>query len=254
MAVAADAAPSSAQPGRAARAERRFYSGYTLAILLAIVIGFAPSFFLRGLVEPFATLKPLRPVVLVHGLVTAAWVLLFPLQAWLISAGRRDLHMQLGKLGFALGAAMTATAYVVAMSLYREPVAPPLTPALNVVLPLTDVATLCVLLPLAWGSRMDAQAHKRLMLVIACLLCGAAIFRLPVWNRSGLAGFFVIHLALFATLTPLWLWDWRTRGRLHRATVLGSGILAVDMFGRLLIAQTAAWAAFVRILPGFGTP
>jgi hypothetical protein len=225
-----------------------------VAILLAIVIGFAPSFFLRGLVEPFGPLKPLRPAVLVHGLVMTAWILLFPLQAWLISAGRRALHLQLGKLGFALGAATTVTAYVVATGLYREPVAPPLTPALNVVLPLTDIATLCVLLPLAWARRMDGQTHKRLMLVIACLLCGAAIFRLPVWDRSGLAGFFVIHLALFATLLPLWWWDWRTRGRLHRATVIGSGILAVDMFGRLLIAQTAAWAAFVRLLPGFGTP
>lgn len=47
---------------------------------------------------------------------------------------------------------------------------------------------------------------------------------------------------------------WRTRARLHRATVVGSAILAVDMFGRLLIAQTAAWAAFVRFLRGFGTP
>jgi hypothetical protein len=236
-----------------ARAERRFYTGYTLAILLAILIGFAPSFFLRGLVEPFGPLKPLRPAVLVHGLVTTAWMLLFPLQAWLISAGKRSLHMQLGKLGFVLGAAMTVTAYVLAMALYREPVAPPLTPALNVVLPLTDVATLCVLLPLAWVWRMDAQTHKRLMLVIACLLGGAAIFRLPIWDRSGIAGFVVIHLALFATLVPLWLWDLRTRGKLHRATVIGSGILFVDMFGRLAIAQTAAWAAFVRLLPGFGT-
>ena len=234
-------------------AERRFYSGYALAILLAIVIGFAPSFFLRGLVEPFAPLKPLRPAVLVHGLVTTAWVLLFPLQAWLIAGGRRALHMQLGKLGFALGAAIAVTAYVVAMGLYREPAAPPFTPAVTVVLPLTDVAVLCVLLPLAWAWRMDAQAHKRLMVVIGCLLCGAAIFRLPFWNRTDLAGIFVIHLALFATLAPLWLWDWRTRGKLHRATAIGTAVLAVDMFGRLLFAQTAAWAAFVRILPGFGT-
>jgi hypothetical protein len=59
-------------------------------------------------------------------------------------------------------------------------------------------------------------------------------------------------LALFATLAPLWLWDWRSRGGLHRATVIGSGILAVDMFGRLAVAQTAAWTAFVQLLPGFG--
>jgi hypothetical protein len=252
MDIAASAARAPAPPER--RAEHRFYTGYTLAILIAIVIGFAPSFFLRGLVEPFSPLKPLRSAVLVHGLVTTAWVLLFPLQAWLISTGRRGLHQQLGKLGFALGAAVTVTAYIVAMGLYREPAAPPLTPALNVVLPLTDAATLCVLLPLAWAWRMDGHAHKRLMLVIGCLLCGAAIFRLPIWNRTDIVGFVVIHLALFATLVPLWLWDWRTRGRLHRATVVGSGILAVDMFGRLGFAQTAAWAAFVQLLPGFGTP
>jgi hypothetical protein len=249
----ADLARPPPAPQQAAPAERRFYGGFTLAILLAILVGFAPSFFLRGLVEPFGPLKPLRPAVLVHGLVATAWVVLLPLQAWLISTGRRRLHTQLGKIGFALGAVIAASAYVVAMGLYREPVTPPLTPALNVVLPLTDVATLCVLLPLAWVRRFDAQAHKRLMLVIACLVAGAAIFRLPMWDRSGIGGFVVIHLALFATLVPLWIWDLRTRGRLHRATLLGSAFLAVDMFGRLLIAQTAAWAAFVRLLPGFAT-
>jgi hypothetical protein len=69
MNAAADSIPSSAQPSGAARAERRFYGAYTLAILLAILVGFAPS-------------------------------LLLPLQAWMIAAGRRGLHMQLGKAGF----------------------------------------------------------------------------------------------------------------------------------------------------------
>jgi hypothetical protein len=252
MAVAAPFTPASARPGQGTRAERRFFFGYMLAILIAVMIGFAPSFFLRGVVQPFAPLKPLRPELLAHGVITTAWLLLFPLQAWLISSGRRTLHMQLGKAGFVLGALMTASAYVVAMGLYREPVAPPLTPAVTVVLPLTDVLTLCVLLPLAWSRRLDGQFHKRLIVVIACLLSGAAIFRLPVWDRSDIAGVFVIHLFLFATIVPLWLWDWRTLGRLHRATIVGSGILALDLFGRFLIAQTAAWAALVRALPGFG--
>lgn len=148
-------------------------------------------------------MKPLSPALLSHGLVTTTWILLFPLQAWLISTGRRSWHLQLGKLGFALGAATTVTAYVVAMELYRNPTAPQFSPAVNVVLPLTDVATLCVLLPLAWVRRFDGQAHKRLMLVIACLLCGAAIFRLPFWNRDAIIGVVVIHVALFATLVPL---------------------------------------------------
>lgn len=254
MRLAGDAASLALRPGSTARTERRFFTSYTLLILVAVLVGFAPSFFLRGLVEPYGPLRPLRPAVMVHGLVTAAWVLLFPVQAWLIAANRRSLHIQLGKVGFGLGAAMTVTAYVIAVGLYHEPVPPPLTPALNVVLPVTDVMALCVLLPLAWRWRRDAAAHKRLMLVIGCLLSGAAIFRLPFWDRADLASIFVIHVALFATLLPLWVWDWRTRGRLHRATAIGSTILFVDMFGRLLIAQTAAWAAFVRLLPGFGTP
>jgi hypothetical protein len=250
---AAQVSPTS-RPGSATRGERRFFTSYMLVILGAILFGFAPTFFLRGVVEPFGPLKPLRPALLAHGFVTTAWILLFPLQAWLIAAGKRALHVRLGKIGFALGLATAASAYVVAVGLYQEPVAPPLTPAINVLLPITDVAALLVLLPLAWATRIDAQTHKRLMVIIACLLSGAALFRLPVWSRGDVAGFVVIHLFLFATVLPLWLWDWRTCGRLHRATVIGSAILAIDMFGRLLIAQTAAWAAFVRMLPGFGAP
>lgn len=254
MALAGEVASLATPPVPTARAERRFFTGYTLAILAAIFAGFAPSFFLRGLVEPYGPLRPLGPAVLIHGVVTAAWVLLFPVQAALIAANKRSLHVQLGKVGFALGVAMTATAYVIAIGIYHEPAPPPLTPALNVLLPLTDVMTLCVLLPLGWAWRRDAAAHKRLMLVIGCLLSGAAIFRLPFWDRTDVASIVVIHVFLFATLLPLWLWDWRTRGKLHRATVVGSAILFVDMFGRLAVAQTAAWAAFVRLLPGFGAP
>jgi len=234
------------------RAERRFFSGYMIALAAAILIGFAPSFFLRGLVEPFAPLRPLRPLVVVHGIVTASWVLLFPIQARLIAAGQWQLHMRLGKLGFILGAAMAATAYFLAIHLYHEPAPPGLTPALNVLLPLTDFFTMVVLLTWGWRRRMDAQAHKRIMTVIGCLLAGAAIFRVPTFDRGTIPGLVAIHGLLFATVLPLWVWDLRTRGKPHRATVVGSAFLFGDMFGRLAVALTPAWPAFVALLPGFG--
>lgn len=254
MASIGSGATRARSSGASKQAEHRFYAYYLTALTVAVVIGFGPSFFARGLVPPFGPLRPLRAIVIVHGLLATSWMLLFPLQAWLISAGRRTLHMQIGKLGFAIAACMVATTYALAIHLYHETPPPGLTPALNVALPLTDFFTLLALVPLAWLNRFDMQAHKRLMTVIACLLAGAAIFRVPFFDRGSMGGIFIAHLALYATLIPLWLWDVYALRRLHRATLIGSLILAVDMFGRLLVAPRSAWPAFVTILPGFGTP
>lgn len=254
MATTAPAAPPAAGPGSNKRAERRFFSTYMIVLAVAVLIGFAPSFFLRGLVEPYAPLRPLRPIVIVHGLITATWLLLFPVQARLIAANRWALHRRLGNYGFVLGAGMMVTAYLLAVHLYHEPAPPPITPAMNVVLPLCDFLTLCVLMPLAWRWRKDGPKHKRIMTAIACLLAGAAIFRLPFGDRTTLAGLVYIHIALFATLLPLWAWDLRTLGKLHSATAIASAVVFVDMFVRLPLAPTPAWSGFVAMLPGFGTP
>lgn len=254
MATVAPAAPPAAGPGSNKRIERRFFSTYMIVLAVAVFVGFAPSFFLRGLVEPYAPLRPLRPIVIVHGAITATWLLMFPIQARLIATNRWALHKRLGNYGFVLGAAMMTTAYLLARHLYHEVPLPPITPAMNVVLPLCDFFTLCVLMPLAWRWRMAGQWHKRIMTVIGCLLAGAAIFRLPFGDRASLSGIFYVHIALFATILPLWLWDLRTLGKLHRATAIASAIVFVNMFGRLLIATTPAWASFVALLPGFGQP
>jgi len=254
MASTAPAAqPAAGSPNRK-RAERRFFSGYMTAIAAAILFGFAPSFFLRGLVPPFFPLKPLHPLLVVHGTVTASWVLLFPIQARLIATGQWQLHIRLGKLGFVLGAAMATTAYLLGIHQYHEPPPPGLTPALNVLLTLTDFFTMVVLLTWGWRRRMDAQAHKRIMTLIGCLLAGAAIFRVPTFDRGTIPGLIAIHGLLFATVLPLWAWDLRTRGKPHRVTVIGSAILFTDMFGRLAVALTPVWPAFVNLLPGYGWP
>jgi hypothetical protein len=252
MATVTPVAPLSGAAGGNKLAERRFYAIYLVAILLAVLVGFAPSFYLRGLVPPYGALRPLRSIVVLHGMLATAWLVLFPVQALLISGGKRALHVQLGKIGFLLALAMIATTYLLAVHLYHEPPPPGLSPAINVVLPLTDFFTLAVLLPIGWRWRFDMQAHKRIMVAIACLLAGAAIFRLPFGDRASMGGIFVVHLALYATILPLWFWDLATSRKLHGATVTASAILAVDMFGRLLIAFTPAWAAFVAALPGFG--
>jgi hypothetical protein len=72
----------------AKRAEDVFFTGMSLLMLLIVLVGFAPSYFLRGAV--FAHL----PSVLVHlhGAVFSSWIILFVIQSSLVSAGNIRLH------------------------------------------------------------------------------------------------------------------------------------------------------------------
>lgn len=241
-------------------AERRFFSLYAIALALVTLAGFAPSFYLRGTIEPFAPgpLRPLRPEVVVHGALATGLLLLFPLQALLVAAGRTALHIRLGQFGFVLLAMVTLSAYVVAIGPYHEPLppgAPPgATQAMLIILPLNDFFTLVVLGMLAWRWRRKPQNHKRIMIVIGCLLASAALFRFPFGDRTSLAGIVLVMAALYAAVLPLWLWDLMRLRKLHRATAIASAILFIDMFLRLPLAPTPLWADFVGALPGYGPP
>src|SRR5690606_10212088 len=103
----------------AKRTERRFFSFYTLALAAIVFAGFAPSFYVRGIVEPYHPLAPLRPEVVLHGFLAGAFMLMFPLQSWLIATNRRALHMKIGNWGFVLGLLMLPVGYVVAAGTYH---------------------------------------------------------------------------------------------------------------------------------------
>ena len=72
-----------------------------MATLLAVVIGagFTPTFYARG---AFFDVPPLSCIALLHGAAGTAWLALFVVQAWLVVAGRRDWHRQLGVAGVVL--------------------------------------------------------------------------------------------------------------------------------------------------------
>ena len=60
--------------------ERLFFGGMGLMVLALVFAGFAPSFFLRGIVEPYSPLRPIGPLVVLHGLAFIAW--LGPIDIW----------------------------------------------------------------------------------------------------------------------------------------------------------------------------
>ena len=253
MATASPAAPA-AGPDGGKRAERRFFSIYTIVIALVIVIGFLPTFYLRGVIEAPRPLGPLRPDIIAHGVVATLFLAFLPLQAWLISSGRRNLHMKVGKWGFAAGVLFLLSLYTVtAFSHHNAPPIPGVTPEMLSAPSLFAVIAAAVLLWLAWRKRYDAAAHKRLIICLACLIAGPGVARLP-YIPPPPAAFVVVDGLLVVATVPLLIWDLVTLRRPHWATLAGMGAIALMFAATVASGPFPALTAFVKLLPGYGWP
>src|SRR5262245_49809529 len=100
-------------PVNRAAAERKFYSRMALFLVALVFLGFAPSFYLRGVVPSYPRPNPsLPPSVLLHGGLFTLWMLAVVAQTQLVAAGRRDLHMKLGATTLVLAASLIPVMYM----------------------------------------------------------------------------------------------------------------------------------------------
>lgn len=228
--------------------ERRFFGGMALAMIVAVAIGFAPSFFLRGVVHVAAPLAPLTPLIWLHGLVFSAWMILFWVQTRLIAAGRPYLHIKLGVAGMAMAAVMAVMLYFVAVGQVERASNPPFVSPLSwSALTLVGIPVFAGYISLGWRYRRNAQAHKRLMLAAALLMMDPAIGRIPIFPLS-MTGNYLGSAAAFAMFLPLIFWDLHHLRRLHWATLLGAGGHAAMYLFRNLIWTTDEWQRFAAFV------
>jgi len=96
------AAPLNLAPAKTE--ERLFFLGMSIALLVTVFAGFAPTFYLK----PFSDRghPPLSPLVQAHGLIFSSWIILLLVQTSLVTAGKTSLHRKLGMLGGLLAVLM----------------------------------------------------------------------------------------------------------------------------------------------------
>ena len=238
-----------------ALAERKFYSRMGLFLVVVVLLGFGPSFYLRGIVPPYPRPNPtLPPSVLMHGTLFTLWMLTFVAQTQLIGAGRRDLHMKLGPAAMVLAIVMVPVMYLTSVwQVARANQSPFTDPLTWTIVPLAVIPPFAALVWQGWRRRREAQWHKRLMLAAAItVVMGPGVARLPIAPPT-LPGFTFVLLLGFALFVPLLLWDRRTLGRIHPATRLALLLAAVSVFVPLIVFWTGLdWAAIARRLPGVG--
>jgi hypothetical protein len=228
-------------------AERRFFTGMAIAMLIVAYVGFARSFFLRPLFPEWPS--PSEPIFYVHGAFFSAWCVLLVIQTMLVGVGRTDVHRKVGVLGVVIALGMVILGVAGALIAANRPTGfngVPIPPLQFLVVPLFDIAFFGTFVALGVGNRTNPQSHKRWMVLATVALLGAAFARWPyVWQIGnpfvyfGLAYLFIVALAL---------WDFRTRGTLHPVTRWGGLALIVSLPARLALSGTAAWLAFATWL------
>ena len=230
-------------------AERRFYSRMALFMVAVVFIGFAPSFYLRGYVTVPRPNPTLPPMLMLHGLLFTLWMLVFVAQTQLVAAGRRDLHIKLGSASMVLAVSLIPLMYLVSVWQVARANQMPFTTPLNwSIVPLATIPAYALLLWSGWTRRREAQWHKRMMLGAALLLMDPAIGRIPM--PPTLPFFTFSNLLAVATFIPLILWDRRSLGRIHPATILALSTVVLMHLVRLAFLATGTWEPVARHLPG----
>jgi hypothetical protein len=235
--------------------DRWFFSGMAIIAALAVFVGFAPTYYLKGL---YGTPR-LSTVRHLHGIVFTLWMILFLVQTTLISAHRPSWHRRLGIAGTGLAGAMliVGTAVAIAAARHPQPVQvvaagfPP--PLVFLLIPLTDLVAFAVLAGSGLYNRRKPASHKRLMLLATIAILPAALGRMVF--PGGVLDFLHLPVAplTLTGLTALFvgaclIYDRLSHGRVHPATVWGGAFLLTAQVLRLFAAGTAVWLAIARWL------
>src|SRR5258708_24150273 len=108
--------------------ERKFYSRMALFLVLLVLLGFGPSFYLRGIVPSYPRPNPTLPAaVILHGSVFTLWMLAIGAQTQLIAARKHQVHMRLGKLIVLLAVLMIPVMYLTGVLQVARANPPPFT-------------------------------------------------------------------------------------------------------------------------------
>jgi hypothetical protein len=223
--------------------EPSLYMGAALAAIAIAFAGFAPTYYLKGVLDgpELSTLKH------VHGIVMTAWLALFLVQARLVATGKVAMHRRLGVAGIVLAALVVGVTMATAIASARAGATPlpSIPPLAFLILPTSGIVVFATLFVAAIAMRRRAAWHKRLMLVASLSLIVPALARLPLVRDGGPPAFFgLVDLMLIGCIA----FDAARNRRVHPALLAGLGVVIAGQVAPLLLAKTPAWMAVARWL------
>jgi len=220
--------------------DRRLFATAAILFPLIVLVGFARTYYLRGL---FTAPQIATPLVHVHGLLMTTWVLLFVAQVRLIAVRRVAVHRRVGYASLVLAAAIIVIGIPTALRMgkYGAASAPPGIPSqLFMIVPLMDLLMFAGFYGAAIWYRRQPAEHKRLMLLTAINFLPPALARVPVPALQGLGPAWFFGGPALLALMALVL-DARRYGHVNRVFLGGTVLLIAAMVARLALMNTVAW-------------
>jgi hypothetical protein len=224
--------------------ERTFYTSMAILLCASVYIGFSATYFQAGLIH-----APLpSPILHIHGAVFTLWMLLFLIQAALISARRVQWHRSLGTIAFCLPPIMIILGIMAAIdALHRGVRIGPLDPAISASIPLIGITVFAIVIYASWRARRRPDAHKRLILIATTGLTGAAFGRFP-WARLGVPPAAGAASGVGILLLLLLAYELLSIRRIHRSTMWAAPLAFASIALAVPIGMTPAWHAFAALL------
>ena len=206
-----------------------FFPGTALLVAIAVVGGFARTYFLAGMF--WAKLPSL--LVHVHGALFMLWIALLVTQVSLIAAHRTRWHMRLGVAGMFLAPLMLVTGFATLVGAIKRQFVPP--PVLRYIATVDILLLSLFAFFVLWAflARRDAATHKRAILFATFIIIGPAIARWPIAANP-----IAFHVFLNAFPALLVIYDLWTRRALHRATVWGVSLMIALELAVFPLAQS----------------
>jgi hypothetical protein len=221
------------------RQRNRFFVAASLLMSVTMLLGFAPTFYLRGSFPQIAAARPMSAYLYAHAAVMTAWYVLFAAQTTLVAANRADLHRRLGIAGAVVAAAVVVLGLYLNLHFAPRLAAQGLvrTAALerlvsNIVFVGLQIVTLFSLFVVAAILlRRRSAAHSRLMFLALVVTLAPALGQgrwlghaLAVW-LPWLPGW--IHLERVGAVAALAMHDHASLRRIHPVTLWGGGLIVI---------------------------
>lgn len=234
----------------------KFFVWLSWLFLFIAVAGFIPTYWAPLVQGSFDG----KPILHIHGMLMLGWTALYVWQVNLVARRQVANHRAWGMAGIAI---ISLTAFSVVLSAINTiKVADEIGMADQArafsIVSLSGIALICTLILLAIRNAKRPDIHKRLMTLSFVPLLEAAmarpfraVFAPP--DAIGPPPVFVTippSLAIDLVIVALLIYDRRTLGRFHPATVWGGlAIIAVQALC-IPLSGTPGWSAIARFIEG----
>jgi hypothetical protein len=228
------------------RARPSFFFFAHFVLLFVVLLGFAPTFYLR---TAFHRTGSLPTLLYVHGTVLTLWFLLTVVQGWLMHLGRVRWHRRLGYVS--AGYAVIVVVFGTLAELMLLSQIDSAGDGENIVVwgNFFTLIMFAAFVSLAVVFRAKPQAHKRLILLASMSIVGPALARFPRWpifaggmeaGRNYAIGGLLLMFALLLT------YDIVTRKRPHPASLCGMLAIVVSLAGAVFLGVTGIGYRFLH--------